>query len=112
MYVYQGPELGLWTVGFYAPSGEWKPESNHADKEDAARRVAWLNGNCIEGLKQMKTPEEKYLHDPQYAWLVESLVSLIRQAQFTPSEVREAAMLACIKYEMQRPSPHYIKRID
>ncbi len=52
----------------------------------------------------MKTPEEKYMNDPQYARLVDTLESFIRQAQFTPSEVREAAMLACIKYEMKRPA--------
>ncbi len=44
MYVYIESEPGLWTVGFYAPDGAWIPESDHADKESAARRVAWLNG--------------------------------------------------------------------
>jgi hypothetical protein len=34
----------LWTVGFYKPNGKWEPESDHANKEDAAKRVAWLNG--------------------------------------------------------------------
>ncbi len=44
MYVYIKSEMGLWTVGFYTPSGEWEPESDHDDRESAARRVAWLNG--------------------------------------------------------------------
>lgn len=57
----------------------------------------------------MKTPEEKYLHDPQYARLVDALEGLIRQDQFTPSEVREAARLACIRYEMKRPNKGEIK---
>lgn len=34
----------LYTVGFYAPDGSFKPESDHEDKGKAAQRVAWLNG--------------------------------------------------------------------
>jgi hypothetical protein len=43
-YVYCEIELGLWTVGFYDPAGEWHPESDHASSEEAAKRVHWLNG--------------------------------------------------------------------
>lgn len=45
MYVYIKSEPGLWTVGFYAPNGEWNPESDHDKPKDAAERVAWLNGH-------------------------------------------------------------------
>ena len=49
MYVYilteTGPEYWLWTVGFYSPKGEWYPESDWNNKEDAANRVNFLNGN-------------------------------------------------------------------
>lgn len=44
-YVYIRSEPGLWTVGFYRPDGKFEPESDHGDSEDAARRVAWLNGS-------------------------------------------------------------------
>ena len=47
MWVYiqsETGEYGLWTVGFYDPSGKWHPESDWNKSEDAARRVAWLNG--------------------------------------------------------------------
>lgn len=44
MYVYIQSEPGLWTVGFYNPKGEWVPESDHDNKENAAERVAHLNG--------------------------------------------------------------------
>lgn len=33
-----------YTVGFYDPCGHWRPESDHGSSEEAARRVAWLNG--------------------------------------------------------------------
>ena len=38
---------GLWTVGFYGPSGEWNPESDHSSAEAAAERVHWLNGGQL-----------------------------------------------------------------
>ena len=45
MYVYIKTESCLWTVGFYDPKGKWNSESDWDNKEDAAKRVAWLNGN-------------------------------------------------------------------
>ena len=53
-------------------------------------------------------PEEKYLHDPQYAQLVNVLSGMIHQYQFTPSEIREAAIFACTKYEMERSELRFI----
>ena len=44
MYVYIRSEPYLWTVGFYAPSGQWMPESDHGNADDAAARVQYLNG--------------------------------------------------------------------
>lgn len=50
----------------------------------------------------MKTPEEKYKNDVEYHQLVDLLESFIHNAQFTPSEIREAAIFACIKYESRK----------
>lgn len=44
-WVYIRSEPGLYTVGFYDPSGKWHPDSDHADSEKAAQRTAWLNGS-------------------------------------------------------------------
>lgn len=44
-YVYIKSEPLLWTVGFYHPNGKWEPESDHGRWQDAAKRVAWLNGS-------------------------------------------------------------------
>jgi len=44
MYVYIKSEPGLYTVGFYRPGGEWNPESDYNDREEAAKRVNFLNG--------------------------------------------------------------------
>jgi hypothetical protein len=43
-YVYIKSEPQLWTVGFYNPQGKWQPESDWDIKEDAAKRVHYLNG--------------------------------------------------------------------
>jgi len=47
----------------------------------------------------MTSPQEKYENDPSYRALVEMLESFIHKCQYSPSELREAALLACIRYE-------------
>lgn len=49
----------------------------------------------------MKTPREKYMNDPQYHHLVSTMEGFIESARYTPSEMREAVVLACINYEMR-----------
>lgn len=43
-YVYTKTGPGVYTVGFYDPSGDWFPESSYNSIEEAAKRVHWLNG--------------------------------------------------------------------
>ena len=43
-YVYVRSEQGLWTTGFYAPDGTWNADKDFTDREEAAKRVHWLNG--------------------------------------------------------------------
>lgn len=51
MYVYIQTEKhefgGLWTVGFYDPSGKFQPESDHNSTAAAAERVRYLNGGAM-----------------------------------------------------------------
>ncbi|MDI1362550.1 hypothetical protein [Methylotenera sp.] len=56
----------------------------------------------------MKTPKEKYMNDPSFHHLVNTLEQLIHQAEFTPSELREACVLASINYEMKHMRDHHI----
>lgn len=52
--------------------------------------------------RNLHTPEEKYFHDPAYARMVDILEMLIREGQFTPSELREMVIFACTRYELHR----------
>ena len=51
----------------------------------------------------MQSIEYRYLHDPTVHALVDALEHHIHALQFTPSEIRECAMLAAIRYEQRRP---------
>ena len=46
-----------------------------------------------------QSPRDRYLSDPAYKALVDTLEHMIHSAQFTPSELREAAILASINYD-------------
>lgn len=50
---------------------------------------------------KVKTPREKYMNDPEYHQLVCMLESFVERGHYTPSEMREAVVLACINYEMR-----------
>lgn len=36
----------LWTVGFFDPRGKWHSDSDHTDRDEAAKRVNFLNGGA------------------------------------------------------------------
>ena len=56
----------------------------------------------------MRNPRLKYYHDPEYHNLVRTMVDYIISARCTPSEMREASILACIIYEEEYIS-RYVK---
>ncbi|MCA1666935.1 MAG: hypothetical protein LC793_05930 [Thermomicrobia bacterium] len=46
MYCYILSETGLYTVGFYDPSGKFQSESDWESPDEAAQRVHYLNGGA------------------------------------------------------------------
>ena len=50
----------------------------------------------------MKSPKYKYLNDPEYHNLVDTLTNFIERTRFTPSQMQEAVLFAYINYEMRR----------
>jgi len=53
----------------------------------------------------------RYQNDAKFKSLVDSMEAFIQHADFTPSEVREASMLASIHYEMSMPRKMYIPTV-
>ena len=51
----------------------------------------------------MKTGRDRYLNDPQFKALVDQMMAHIRHNDFTPSEMRDAAMTASLIIEMNSP---------
>lgn len=54
---------------------------------------------------------ERYYNDVTFRQLVDMLLSYIDRAEFTPSEIREAAMFAQILYEETRLRPRFVEVI-
>jgi hypothetical protein len=57
----------------------------------------------------MHTIEYRYMYDPMIKALVDALEQHIHELRLTPSEIRECATLAAIRYEQNRrvsPYPH------
>lgn len=53
----------------------------------------------------MMTGQDRYLHDPVFHTLVDTIYVAIDQLQYTPSEIRDAAMLAALHWEMRQVRP-------
>lgn len=49
--------------------------------------------------------EARYLRDPLFKCLVDAMYGAIRRGEMTPTEVREAAMLAATMYETIHVNP-------
>ncbi len=60
----------------------------------------------------MHTSIDRYQHDPVFRALVDSLTFQIGQGNYTPTEVREAAMLAQINFENSYLKKIYISDVE
>ena len=52
---------------------------------------------------------ERYDHDNEFRIVVDTLMGIILKLELTPSEVREAAMFACMRVEERFPRPFAIQ---
>ena len=53
----------------------------------------------------MMTPMDRYYRDAVFHHLVDTLVAALEVAETTPTEIREAAMVAQLIYESRHPRP-------
>lgn len=62
-----------------------------------------------------QSPKDRYENDSQYRQLCDLIESFLHQARFTPSEVRECAVMACIMacihYEMKHGLQNYLQSV-
>lgn len=84
MYVYLKKGLGVWTVGFFDPKDKWQPESDHYSPQQAAERVAWLNGKKIStfdsdrlSLKELLLTLQTELWEPEKKHLLGRIKNII-----------------------------------
>lgn len=63
-------------------------------------------------MNNFESPHERYHRDPDFHALVDMMVSYIAQCKYTPSEMREASLLACIKWESIKPPEITIREED
>lgn len=54
------------------------------------------------------SPEQRYRNDASFKALVDTMEHFIGKAQYTPSEMRDAALLASIHYEMRHVRPIFV----
>jgi hypothetical protein len=59
-------------------------------------------------MKQFLSPADRYKDDPVFRQLVDVIQMVLHDAVMTPTEVREAAVLACCQYEMLTIRPMLI----
>jgi hypothetical protein len=57
-------------------------------------------------MSRYMSARERYEHDPIFHAIVAHMAQAIENLQLTPTEMREAAMLACILFE-ERRVPRY-----
>jgi hypothetical protein len=57
-----------------------------------------------------KSPRERYYHDNAFHTLVDTLVNNIIACNYTPSELREAVILASIIYHEMHSQTHFLPR--
>jgi hypothetical protein len=72
------------------------------DQSSFTKGVMFDGSNVMKNQKSTAnkefSPEDRYDQDPQFKALVDILGALIRQARFTPTELREAVKLAALRF--------------
>jgi hypothetical protein len=55
---------------------------------------------------------DRYTEDPLFRRIVDLMTGMIESGQFTPTEIREAAMVAQINFEARHPRPTFFSLKD
>lgn len=63
----------------------------------------------MDGQPNRLTPEERYRRDPAFRVLVDTLRAALAGGNYTPTELREAAILAAAAHEAETIRPLFIR---
>jgi len=55
----------------------------------------------------MRSPKDRYENDPHYKACVDNMSKMISDCHFSPAEMREMAVMACIHYEINHSFNYY-----
>ena len=58
-------------------------------------------------MNNLESAKQRYLNDPEFHRVVQTIEAWIEQMHVTPSEARDAAMLAAINVEMRTNRPRF-----
>lgn len=59
-----------------------------------------------------QTAQHRYLHDVAFKQLCDLMLHHIMEMNYTPSEMRDAAMLASIMFEQSKPREYFVSKDD
>lgn len=68
-----------------------------------APKVCWFHS--VASVTDMMQARDKYREDLQYRLLVDTMYNFIARAEFDPTEIRQAAILAHIMYSERNVMP-------
>jgi len=94
MYVYKQTGSNLYTVGFYAPTCKFIPESDWPTREEAIEQVHYLNGGGINSNTQ---------------WILERIAYSVEVISKAIQTINEQQELAEEKAEISRRPRNHLK---
>ena len=94
--------VGLLVLVIVIGRAERAAERNRSTKEEEAMKDAAAASRRL-------SPEERYARDQNFRTFTDMIEHFVHRAELTPSEVREATVLACIHYEMRRLRDIYVR---
>ena len=90
MYIYIQTERGLHTVGHYNPEGEFVPEGDYTEPEEAAKRVRFLNGGEYQTYQPHRQPLQKeYAQKKFNQALVNAICEYFQSKENTNTDVED-----------------------
>lgn len=96
---------GIYECDTYFP--DITPEFREVKKEITLSNLQFITLQNVK--KRADTPQERYMRDVEFASLVNMMTAMLMQGHYSPSELREAAVLARTRYELMYPATNFYR---